>query len=266
MRLNSKWLMVLFLLAVFPLSGCGFVSKLQARNSLNKGVKAFTDQKYDAAAQFFEKTIELDPDFEVARMYLATSYTSQFIPGSTDPKSLEMANKGLKIFEEVVAKAKDPAKPNKNAMLSLASLYYQLKEFDKSKFWCNRTLKVYPDNAEAYYRIAVMDYEDSFEKTGMQGDNVGDLNPEVKTKMLTNIEEGLAALGKALEIRPDYFDAMLYQNLLWREKSKFEKDPKVKAELSLQADKLYQKALALQLKAQADEAARPKKLGNIGKK
>jgi tetratricopeptide (TPR) repeat protein len=264
MRLNSKWLMALFVLAVLPLSGCGFIDKLQARNSLNKGVKAFTDQKYDAAAQYFEKTLQMDPEFEVARMYLATSYTSQFIPGSTDPKSLEMADKGIKIFEEVVTRAKDPNKPNKNAMLSLASLYYQLKQFDKSKEWCNRALKAYPDNAEAYYRIAVMDYDEAFEKSGMQGEYVADLKNEDKARILSNIEEGLTALGKAIEIRPDYFDAMLYQNLLWREKSKFEKDPQAKAKLNQQADQLYQKALALQLKAQAEAAAKPKKLGNIG--
>ena len=55
MRLNNKWLAVLLILAVIPLSGCGFLQKLRARDSLNKGVKAFTDQKYDAAAQFFEQ-------------------------------------------------------------------------------------------------------------------------------------------------------------------------------------------------------------------
>jgi Tfp pilus assembly protein PilF len=95
MKLNNKWLAVLLLLAVMPLSGCGFMQKLRARDYLNKGVKAFTDQKYDAAAQYFQKTLELDPDFEIARMYLATAYTSQFVPGSSDPRSEEMAKRAL---------------------------------------------------------------------------------------------------------------------------------------------------------------------------
>src|SRR5512143_3405055 len=112
MKVNNKWLVILLLAAALPLSGCGFISKLRARDSLNKGVKAFTEQKYDAAAQFFEKTVELDPEFETARMYLATSYTSQFVPGSTDPKSEEMAQKGIATFKQVVDNAKDPANPN----------------------------------------------------------------------------------------------------------------------------------------------------------
>jgi hypothetical protein len=57
---------------------------------------------------------------------------------------------------------------------------------------------------------------------------------------------------------------MQYENLLWREKAKFEKDPKAKAELELQADKVYQKAIALKLKAQEEEAKKPKKMGALG--
>ena len=269
MRLNTKWLAVLLILAVIPLSGCSFMSKLQARDSLNKGVKAFTEQKYDAAAQFFEKSVELDPDSEfteTARMYLATAYTSQFVPGSTDPKSEEMAQKGIATFKQVVESAKDPANPNKNAMLSIASLYYQLKKYTESKEWCNKVLKIDPQNAEAYYRIAVIDFDDSLEKTGVQGELVDLMTPDEKAKVQAGVDEGLQCLGKALEIRPTYFDAMEYQNLLWREKAKFEKDAKKKEELIRQADAVSMKALALKLKAQQEEAAKPKKLGALGGK
>jgi tetratricopeptide (TPR) repeat protein len=264
MRVNSKWLAVLLLLAVIPLSGCNFIQKLRARDNLNKGVKAFTEMKYDAAAQFFEKSIKLDPTFETARMYLATAYTSQFVPGSTDPKSEEMASKGIETFKQVVDMAADPAKPNVNAMLSIASLYYQLKKYEESKDWCNRVLKVDPQLAEAYYRIAVIDFDDALERTGVQGENVEFMTPEEKTATLANVDEALKCLDKALEIRPNYFDAMEYQNLLWREKAKFESDEAKKAELIRQADLVSKKALDLRLKAQEEEAKKPKKLGGLG--
>jgi tetratricopeptide (TPR) repeat protein len=267
MRLNSKWLAVLLILAIIPLAGCSFTNKLQARDKLNKGVKAFTDQKYDAAAQFFEQAVELDPEFETSRMYLATAYTSQFIPGSSDPKSEEMAKKGIETFKQVVENAKNPANPNKKtAMLSIASLYYQLKKYSESKEWCNNVLQIDPQNAEAYYRIAVIDFDDSLEKTGVQGELVEMMTPDERTKIQAGVDEGLSSLSKALEIRPTYFDAMEYQNLLWREKAKFEKDEKAKAELISQADRVSMKALALKLKAQQEEAAAPKKLGGLGKK
>ena len=260
MRVNSKRLVVFLLSAVIPLSGCAFIQKMRARDNLNKGVKAFTEQKYALASQYFEKSIQQDPEFDVARMYLATTYTSQYIPGSTDPESEEMAQKGITTFTDVAGSTKDPEQ-RKNAMLSIASLYYQLRKYDESKDWCNRILKFDPQNAEAYYRIAVIDYDDSLRLTGLQGENVEFMTPEEKTATQQHIDEGLKALDQALQMRPDFFDAMEYQNLLWREMVKFEKDEKVKAELIRQADLVAQKSLALRLKAQEEEAKKPKKLG-----
>jgi tetratricopeptide (TPR) repeat protein len=259
MRVNSKWLAALLLLAVVPLSGCGFMQKLRARDYLNKGVKAFTDQKYDSAAQYFKKTVDLDPNFEIARMYLATAYTSQFVPGSTDPKSEEMANKGITTFKEVVTRAKDPSKPNINAMISIASLYYQLKNYSESKIWCDKVLAVDPKNAEAYYRVAVMAYDDVAEKTGLQGENVEFMSPEDQKASSAKIDEGLGYISKAVEAKANYFDAMEYQNLLWREKAKFEKDETAKAELIRKADEVAIKALELKRKAQEADAKKPKK-------
>jgi len=48
-------------------SGC---AKLQARDNLNKGAAAFRGAKYQEAAEFFKKAIELDPTFSTARIYL----------------------------------------------------------------------------------------------------------------------------------------------------------------------------------------------------
>jgi ABC-type oligopeptide transport system substrate-binding subunit len=107
----------------------------------------------------------------------------------------------------------------------------------------------------------VINFDDSLKKSGLQGENVEFLNSEEKADTLADIQEGLTALDQALKIRPDYFDAMEYQNLLWREKAKFEKDEKIKNELLRQADMVAQKALALRLRAQEEDAKKPKKLG-----
>ena len=258
MKVYGKWLAIPLLAAAIPLTGCNFVTKLQARDNLNKGVKAFTEQKFDKAAEFFEKSLELDPEFHVARMYLATTYTSQFVPGSPDEKSNQMADKAIATFKDVLAS--DKSGPNINAMLSIASLYYQLKKYDESKEWCRKIQEVDPNNAESLYRIAVIDFDQSLKVTGLQGENVEFLKPEEKAQTLALIDEGLKALEKAQEIRKDYFDAMEYQNLLYREKAKFEKNEKAKNDLIRQADMVAQKALVLRLKAQEEEAKKPKKL------
>jgi tetratricopeptide (TPR) repeat protein len=260
MRVNSKWLAVLLLLAALPLSGCGFLQTLRARDYSNKGVKAFSDQKYDAAAQFFEKAIQEDPHFEVARLYLATSYMSQFVPGSTDPKSEKMAMKAVETFEFIANNAEN-ADNKKSAMIAIASLYYQLKRTNESKEWCNKVLKSDPTATEAYYRIAVVDYDAASEKTGVQGENIEYLSPDEKTSVKAGIEEGLMCLAKAIELKPDYWDAMEYQNLLFREKAKFESDEKLKTELIRNADRISLNVVKGKQKFLEEERKKPKKLG-----
>lgn len=258
MKDKSIAIMSCVLLAAVAFGGCGFYSKLRARDQLNKGVKAFTENEYSKATEFFKTAVELDPDFEVARMYLATAYTQQFVPGSPDPHSTEMAHKAIETFQQVVER--NPDKPNLNAMISIASLYYQLKEFDKSKEWCAKIQQLDPTNADALYRVAVIDYDESVSKTGLQGEGVEFMSQEEKERTLRNIDEGLEMLDKALQIKPDYFDAMEYQNLLYREKAKFEKDEAAKSKLLQQADLIAQKALQLKLKAEEEAAKKPRKL------
>jgi len=260
MRVNYKLLIVLLLLGSVTLSGCALpvVKKLQARDYLNKGVTQFSQQKYSAAAQYFEKSVEKDPVFEIARMYLATAYMSQYMPGSMDPANVQVADRAIKTFEEVVANSTAAGQPNINAMLSIVSLYSLMKKFDESKDWCDRVLKVDPSNAEAYYRVAVMEYDQIIEKTGLQGQHVKDLSEEEIKELQNMIDEGLNYIANALKTRGDYHEAMEYQNLLWREKAKLETDEKAKADLIRQADMVALESLKIRRKAQEEAAKRPK--------
>ena len=79
MRLKTVAITSCALTAALLFSSCSFYSKLKARDELNKGVKAFTENDYAKATDFFKEAVRLDPEFEVARMYLATAYTQQFV-------------------------------------------------------------------------------------------------------------------------------------------------------------------------------------------
>ncbi|HSW40659.1 MAG TPA: hypothetical protein VLL97_14335 [Acidobacteriota bacterium] len=261
MRKNSRWLAMMIILAVMPLTGCGFMDRLEARRNVNSGVAAFTDMKYETAVGYFEKAVELDPELEEAWLYLGTAYSSQFVPGSADPRSEQMALKAIETFKKIVDSAPDLAQANRNAMLSIAGLYYQLKKFPESREWCEKIISVDPQNAEAYYRIAVMGYDFVSERTGLQGENVAFMGEEEKKEAVQKIDEALQFIEKAISSRPNYFDAMEYKNLLIREKAKFENDAALRAELIRQADMVALESLELRLKAQAEDAKRPKKIG-----
>src|ERR1017187_8452264 len=101
--MNKRILVATAVLAAFGLSGAlTGCKKLDARDNLNKGVQAFKNAKYADAAQFFTKSIELDPTFETAKLYLATAYMNQYIPGANSPENNEMAQKALDAFLDVL--------------------------------------------------------------------------------------------------------------------------------------------------------------------
>ena len=57
--------------------------------------------------------------------------------------------------------------------------------------------------------------------------------------------DGLASVNKALEIKPDYIEAMTYKGLLLRTQALIEKDPKKQQELIREGTALSDKANAM---------------------
>ena len=67
-------------LVMLSTTGC---SKLQARDQLNKGVQSYKNAKYEEAINHFQQAVSLDPSLLNARLYLATAFAQQYIPGGS---------------------------------------------------------------------------------------------------------------------------------------------------------------------------------------
>src|ERR1700722_11880111 len=92
-----------------------------SRGWINKGVQEYKGAKYQDATQSFQRAVDLDPNNTVARLYLATSLMSQYIPGAESFDNLEIGRKAQAEFARVLE-----LKPNDTtALASLASLMYQ---------------------------------------------------------------------------------------------------------------------------------------------
>ncbi|MGH9555156.1 MAG: hypothetical protein ACRD2Y_04965, partial [Terriglobales bacterium] len=78
-----KRIQTVVLLAVLAvlLQGATGCNKLKARDRLNKGVQAYKAARYEDAIERFKEAVELDPSLKNAKLYLATAYAQQFIPG-----------------------------------------------------------------------------------------------------------------------------------------------------------------------------------------
>ncbi len=114
-------------LALFSSLGC---DKLKARDQLNKGVKAYKDNHYEEAINHFQSAVQLDPSLINARMYLATAYVSQYIPGVEDPDNLRTAQSAITEYQKVIDM--NPSRDQKvNSAKGIAYLYLNEKEMGR---------------------------------------------------------------------------------------------------------------------------------------
>jgi tetratricopeptide (TPR) repeat protein len=222
-------------LALFSSVGC---SKLRARDQLNKGVTAYKNAKYEEAIEHFQQSVALDPTLINAKMYLATAFAQQYIPGVEDADNLKMADQAIEQYKRVLDM--NAARDQKvNSAKGIAYLYLNMKKFDDAKKYYRMAADMDPNDPEPYYSVGVIDWTACYQprmeeraKLGLKPDeNLSAKNKdqkkvcaELKEKNGPSIQEGIESLNKAISLRPDYDDAMAYLNLMYREKADVECD------------------------------------------
>jgi tetratricopeptide (TPR) repeat protein len=227
-------------LALFVLATAS-CQKLQARDNLVKGIKAFKETKFDKAIEHFTLATQQDPNLADAELYLATSHAQLFDPNSpAEGENKKHAENAIQVFESVLNK--DPK--NASAVAGLAGIYQGLKNLEKSREYYLKQTEIDPDNAVPYYAIASTDWLRMRIKE----------NPLSEEQKIQAIEEGLQYADKALEKNPNYQEAMAYKNLLLRDKAAVSKDPAEAKRLTAEADVWFNKALEA-LKTNAAKAA-----------
>jgi len=222
-------------LALFSSVGC---NKLRARDQLNKGVESFKNNHFEQAIDHFQQAVQLDPGLINARMYLATAFVSQYIPGVDSPDNLRTAQQAIDEYQKVIDA--NPSRDQKvNAAKGIAYLYLNEKKWDDAKKYYRMASDLDPNDPEPYYSVGVIDWTACYQPRMEARANLGmkpeeSLNPknkeqakvcaELKAKNTAPIQEGIDSLNKAIQIRPDYDDAMAYLNLMYREKGDVECD------------------------------------------
>jgi Tfp pilus assembly protein PilF len=202
-------------------------SKLRARDQLRQGVQAFKSAQYTAAVENFKKAIQLDPSLQVAKLYLATAYANQFIPGAESDDNMKMGQQAIDEFKKVLEE--DPK--SANSVAGIASLYFNMKKLDDAKTWYEKQIALQPDNPEAYYSVGVIAWSKAYPER-MKARTDAKMDPQADTPFkdkkardklcavsLPIVDDGFKNLQKAVELRKDYDDAMAYLNLLLRERA-----------------------------------------------
>jgi tetratricopeptide (TPR) repeat protein len=257
-------------------TGC---NQLRSRDDLNKGVAAYKNAKYSDAVSFFQEAIDLDPKNPNARVYLATAYMMQWIPGAVSPENVQFATKAKDEFGKVLNQDAN----NSVALASLASLAFneadplpldqKMAKLDEAAGWYTKLVTADPKNRDGYYSLGAIAQKKFYPalmtarvEANMKPDDPGPLKDkkakaELSAKYMPVIDEGVKNLQKALDIDPESDDAMAYMNLLIRERADLADDKDGYKKQVDEADSWLQKAL--DTKKAKQEKAEKKTAGGI---
>ena len=137
--------------------------------------------------------------------------------------------------EQALLKARD-AKPNDPTVWNTMAGYYNRQgDFDKTMEAFAKAAELDPNNPQGYHLIGSYYQEKASKDFRLTPAQKADYNAK-----------GIAAEDKALELNPNYIEALVYKNILLRQQALLEKDPARQKELLSQADQLRNKAMDLQ--------------------
>jgi tetratricopeptide (TPR) repeat protein len=187
--------------------------------------------------------LKLDPDATFAYRSLGFSALALYRPGDEDPKNKEYGDTAINAFKKYLEENPTDSKVEDYLMATYVNAgHYDeaLQYIDRkaqenpaeAQKWRQARLNILlkaerlddalalapqlppPDRAIALYSIGVALWKKVYQDRGQ-------INFDQKSQI---IEKGINAEKAALDIKPDYSDAMFYYGLLLRERAKIETD------------------------------------------
>jgi tetratricopeptide (TPR) repeat protein len=196
--------------------------KTLGKRSLEFLVAAYRADKLNDPAKaepVVQRMIQLEPGEPTNYFALATIYEEAGVYDEAE-NILQAARK---------AKPSDPA-----VYLTLASYYNRQGQFDKTIEALEERAAKEPNNPEAFYTIATYYWDEAYRDFKLKDAEKREF-----------VGKGVEAVDHALQIKPDYMEALVYKNLLLRLQANLEKDPAKQQQLIKDADKLRDKAQEL---------------------
>jgi tetratricopeptide (TPR) repeat protein len=143
--------------------------------------------------------------------------------------------------ESVLLRAKN-THPDSGVYMQLASYYNRQGQFDKTMEALQERAAKEPNNPEAFYTIATFYWDEAYRDFKLK---------DAQKKEF--VDKGMEAVDKALQIKPDYIDALVYKGLLLRLKANLEPNHDKAMEMIKDAEKLSNQANDLRKKKAAGQ-------------
>jgi tetratricopeptide (TPR) repeat protein len=232
-----------------------------AQQEIQLGKQALAQGKYDDAIQHFENANNMVQNNAIMQLDLANAFAQKYVPGVDNADNERVADQAISYYQRVLDDGTSRISAF-SAAKGTAFLFAEMNKFDESKDYYAKAKKINSQDPEPYYLTAVIDWTQSnqfrqHERTKLK------LKPEdslaakdhdvcltVKDKNGSNLADALDNLKQALELNPDYVDAMTYMSLVYRERADIECDePATRKTDLLAADEWDKKALLAKKKA-----------------
>ena len=267
----------LCLLAALSLSLLSLVScqKVQARLAIRDANDAYSKEEYDKALKGYRRAREIDPtSFPELDRLIGYSLIGLYTPEDKSPANVKTADAAVVELLKYLKKRPDDRIAREalinlylnadrttdainyfrdwlkthptdlEAVRSVATLYAKQGNFAEALNWYEKITLLDSKNPEAFYTFGVVCYE-----------KVAKNPPADMAERMAIIDKGKAALNRATAMNKEYFEALVYLNLLLRQQATVETDPVKQQALIAEADGVRNRAVEIVKKRKAAAAA-----------
>jgi tetratricopeptide (TPR) repeat protein len=238
----------------------------QARVELKKGNSLYENGSYRAAMEQFQRGLELDPGATFAWRSVGFAALASYRPEDESPENKQFAQVAIDAFDRYLVDH-----PNDQRVEAfLITTLLDAERYDEALDRLRSNVAAEPDDPARHKAvIAVM----------LQAGRLDDAYAEAKAMRQPDatalysvgvaawehlhggiavdrehreavLRLGMQALEEAIAVQPDYAEAMVYLNLLYRQKALMLDSPREQVDALAEADRWFQKAAQLRNQTQ----------------
>jgi len=151
--------------------------------------------------------------------------------------SLQIEFEAFADAEATLLRARQALPANKDVALKLATVYGRREQFEKAMAILDGVAQRDPSDAEIQQMMAAWYHEKASKDKTL-----------ATAQRLTYVGKGIDATNRALAIRPDYIDALVYKGILLKLRAELTTDPAERTRSAAEADALLKRARELREK------------------
>jgi tetratricopeptide (TPR) repeat protein len=226
--LRNTWRLLISAMIVIALASILGCNTRKARSEMKDGLRAYQSGEYPQASRHFETASVLDPKLLDAQVALAATATKRYLEFVPTPETAHFAEEAVSRFKHVL-----DSNPSRDQQIlcfkGLSTLYVKMAKFNDAYDYNRKLIEVAPDIPESYYAIGVIEWTQThnfrMSSVGLVHHSEDEFTTDttacekLRNANAPKVQIAIAALQRAISLRPEDEGTMAYLNLMYREKA-----------------------------------------------